>query len=104
MVNKKKESFIIEFFRVLTDREHPMFLLGNSSCPCGELLLAGIKIETHCWRSICKYNHPYSCVHISQDPDTSYSKNELKQIAKMFADYIEKAYMTGCAIKVIIPK
>jgi len=93
-------------FKELCDKYGAMQLLGSDgSCACGELYLFGIKIKTHCHKTTinskiggcsCKY----SGAHIGKDPDIQLNKEELKAIAKIFADYIAEAYTTE--VKIVV--
>jgi hypothetical protein len=84
----------------LVDKYGTMQVLGSDGgCPCGQAEIFGIKIKTHCWRSMCEDKHPYSCVHVETYGDTDFNKSELNQIAKLFAKYIHESYMTEVTIK-----
>ena len=97
-----------ETFKEIIDKYGVMQLFGSDGhCACGELYIFGIHIKSHCYKTTadgiigsCKC--PYSGIHIRPDPDIITSDEELKEIAKIFADYISEAYTTD--VEIVIEK
>jgi hypothetical protein len=87
-------------FKEIIDKYGVMQLLGSDgACACGEMYLFGIKIHTHCHRSnYADCDCLYAGVHLQPDPDIEITKKELKEIGKLFKDYIQEAYMCSCEI------
>ncbi len=97
-----------EKFKEIVDKYGVMQLLGSDgACACDDLHLFGIDIKTHCYKTtinsrISGCECGYSGVHIKADPDISIKEKELKEIAKIFADYISEAYATD--VNIVIEK
>ena len=96
-----------EEIKEIIEKYGTMQLLGSDGCcACGNCEIFGLKIAIHCHKSNGHYNggnycnHPYSCVHIEKSPVIQISEKELKEIAKLFADYISEAYSTDVEINI----
>ena len=101
---------MIKDIKEIIDKYGVMQLLGSDgSCACGSCEIFGLKIDTHCHKSNGHYYSAgnrcgchYSCVHIEKYHDISINEKELKEIGKIFADYISEAYLTD--VKIIVEK